>query len=573
MKASDFIVDYLYRKGVTQIFEVIGGMITQIVDSVYRQNRIELVSMHHEQAASFAADSYGRLTGIPGIAIATSGPGATNLVTGIGSCYFDSVPAIFITGQVNTNEQTGIKKIRQLGFQETDIVSIVKPITKAAWKVNTTDELPEIMRNAFIISTSGRPGPVLIDIPMDVQKENVKLELLIKSNEKSNNLDPSQIEDLLERLRKAKRPLVLAGGGIRASRSIDLFRDFIKLINVPTVHSLMAVDSLPYEDTNRIGLIGTYGNRWANTALGNSDFLLVLGSRLDIRQTGSDTKDFGEARTIFHVDCVESEINNRITGCNPIVADLNDFLKSAISIARNKQAGNYKEWAYQIHKWKEQWPDNQEIRINNSINPNVFLHQLSRYSSSASTFIVDVGNNQMWAAQSLELRSDQRFITSGGIGSMGYALPAAIGATYATPGKPVVVTAGDGGMQMNIQEFETINYHKFPIKIVVINNQSYGMVRQFQESYFGNRLQSTFWGYSAPNFALIAKAYGISSSTVEDQKDISKSLVKMWSEPMEPYLLQVMIDPSINAYPKIAFGHPITEMEPFVKPIDMEGTL
>jgi len=201
------------------------------------------------------------------------------------------------------------------------------------------------MRNAFIISTSGRPGPVLIDIPMDVQKENVKLELLIKSNEKSNNLDPSQIEDLLERLRKAKRPLVLAGGGIRASRSIDLFRDFIKLINVPTVHSLMAVDSLPYEDTNRIGLIGTYGNRWANTALGNSDFLLVLGSRLDIRQTGSDTKDFGEARTIFHVDCVESEINNRITGCNPIVADLNDFLKSAISIARNKQAGNYKEWA------------------------------------------------------------------------------------------------------------------------------------------------------------------------------------------------------------------------------------
>lgn len=572
MKASDFIVDYLDHQGVTQIFEVIGGMITQIVDSAYRQNRIELVSMHHEQAVSFAADAYGRLTGIPGIAMATSGPGATNLVTGIGSCFFDSVPAIFITGQVNTNEQTGSKKIRQSGFQETDIVSIVKPITKAAWKVNSADELPEIMRNAFIISTAGRPGPVLIDIPMDLQKENVKLELVIKSNEKSNNLNSAQIEDLQKRLKKAKRPLVLVGGGIRASRSINLFREFIKLINVPTINSLMAVDALPYEDINRIGLIGTYGNRWANTALGNCDFLLVLGSRLDIRQTGTDTKGFGEVRTIYHVDIVESEINNRITGCNPIVADLNDFLKSAISIAKDKPAGNYKEWEQQIHKWKEQWPDNQEIRIKNSINPNVFLHQLSRYSSLASTFIADVGNHQMWAAQSLELKSNQKFITSGGMGSMGYALPAAIGATYATSGKPVVVTAGDGGMQMNIQEFETIIHHHYPIKIIVINNQSYGMVRQFQESYFENRLQSTYWGYSAPNFALIAKAYGISSSTVENQKDVAKSLVKMWSDPMEPYLLQVMIDPSINAYPKIAFGRPITEMEPFFKPTDMENT-
>jgi acetolactate synthase-1/2/3 large subunit len=572
MQASDFIVDYLYRQGVTQIFEVIGGMITQVVDSAYRQNRIELVSMHHEQAVSFAADAYGRLTGIPGIAMATSGPGATNLVTGIGSCFFDSVPAIFITGQVNTNEQTGRRKIRQLGFQETDIVSIVKPITKAAWKVNTSDELPEIMRNAFIISTSGRPGPVLIDIPMDVQKENIKPKSDIKSNEKNNDIDSAQIEDLLERLRKAERPLVLVGGGIRASRSINLFREFIKIINVPVVNSLMAVDALPYEDKNRIGLIGTYGNRWANTALGNSDFLLVLGSRLDIRQTGNDTKSFGEARTIFHVDVVESEINNRITGCKPIVADLNDFLNTAISIAKNKPANNFEEWASQIHDWRAQWPDIQEIHIRNSINPNCFMHELSHYSSLASTFIADVGNNQMWAAQSLELKSDQRFITSAGMGSMGYALPAAIGASYASPGNPVVVTAGDGGMQMNIQELETIIHHHYPIKIIVINNQSYGMVRQFQESYFENRLQSTYWGYSVPNFTLIAKAYGISSSTVENQKGVTKSLVKMWSDPMEPYLLQVMIDPSINAYPKIAFGHPITEMEPFIKPINMEST-
>jgi acetolactate synthase-1/2/3 large subunit len=334
----------------------------------------------------------------------------------------------------------------------------------------------------------------------------------------------------------------------------------------------MAVDSLPYKDRNRIGLIGTYGNRWANTALGNADFLLVLGSRLDIRQTGADTESFKEGKIIFQVDHEDSEINNRITGCNPIVADLNEFLKSAISIVKNEPIGNYGKWKKQIKKWKDQWPDIKEISPNNSINPNFFLHQLSRYSSMASTFIADVGNHQMWAAQSLELINDQKFVTSGGMGAMGYGLPAAIGATYATTGKPVVLIAGDGGMQMNLQELETVIHHHFPIKMVVINNKSLGMVRQFQESYFEKRLQSTIWGYSAPDFALIAKAYGISSSTVENQKDVAKSLKKMWANPMEPYLLQVMIDPSINAYPKIAFGHPISEMEPFVKPNDMEST-
>lgn len=572
MKAADFVVDYLHTQGVTQIFEVIGGMITLLVDAVYRQDNIELVSMHHEQAASFAADAYGRLTGTPGIAIATSGPGATNLITGVGSCFFDSVPAIFITGQVNTNEQKGSKPIRQLGFQETDIVSIVKPITKAAWKVKSADELPELLRNAFIISTSDRPGPVLIDIPMDIQKEDVTYDFTISRNKISSDLNSSEIEELLQKLRNAKRPLVLVGGGIRASRSADLFREFIKLVNVPTVNSLMAVDSLAYDDINRIGLIGTYGNRWANIALGNSDFLLVLGSRLDIRQTGADTKNFGKGRTIYHVDTNESEINNRITGCIPVVTDLHDFLKTAISISKKEPAGNYKEWINQITKWKTQWPDENEINSGGSINPNIFQHQLSRHSTLASTFIVDVGNNQMWAAQSLELTSDQKFITSGGIGSMGYALPAAIGAIYATPGKPVVVIAGDGGMQMNIQELETIIHHRYPIKIVVLNNKSLGMVRQFQETYFMNRLQSTYWGYSAPDFSLIAKAYGIPSVTVENPKDVTKSLKKMWADPLEPYLLQVMIDPSINVYPKIAFGHPITEMEPFVKPIDMEST-
>lgn len=572
MKAADYLVDYLHAKGVKQIFEVIGGMITQIVDAAYQQKQIELVSMHHEQAAAFAADSYGRLTGIPGVAIATSGPGATNLITGIGSCYFDSVPAIFITGQVNINEQHGTKPIRQLGFQETDIVSMVGTITKAALKVTSADELPALLENAFKIATSGRPGPVLIDIPMSVQKENVSHAALAKKNDTVNHPDLAQIETLLKGLRRSKRPVVLAGGGIRASGSNELFREFINLTSLPVVNSLMAVDALPYEDPNRIGLIGTYGNRYANISLGNSDFLLVLGSRLDIRQTGADTLSFGKGRTIYHVDCDEPEINNRIKGCIPVVADLHVFLESAIEVAQNRPMGNYDEWKVQIQQWKKQWPDDQELSSKDSINPNTFMHQLSRNSSEASTIIADVGNNQMWAAQSLELNDDQKFTTSGGMGSMGYALPAAIGATYATPSRPVVVIAGDGGLQMNIQELETIVHHNYPIKIVVINNKSLGMVRQFQETYFENRLQSTHWGYSAPNFTQVAQAYGIPAAAVTNQEDVAAALEKMWANPMQPYLLQVDIDPSLNVYPKIAFGHPITEMEPFVKPIDMEST-
>jgi acetolactate synthase I/II/III large subunit len=574
MKAADYLVEYLYSQGVTQIFEVIGGMVTLIVDSVYRHNKIELVSMHHEQAASFAADAFGRISGKPGIALATSGPGATNLITGIGSCYFDSIPAIFITGQVNVFEQKGTKNIRQLGFQETDIVSMVKPITKASWKVNFADELPNILRDAFSISTSGRPGPVLIDIPMNIQKENISSEVTVpnKTKDELTEQEIRLINDSIGFLRKAKRPLVLAGGGIRESKSIELFRDFIKITNVPSVNTLLAVDALPFDDPQRVGLIGTYGNRWANTALGQCDLLLVLGSRLDIRQTGADTESFKKDRKIIHVDCEISEINNRITGCSPIVIDLQKYLRTAIKIAKVVQPGDYKNWVEQIDAWKKRWPDVQEIRPNQSINPNSFLHELSQSSPQTKTFVVDVGNHQMWAAQSIEVNKYQRFITSAGMGSMGYALPAAIGACYSNPGKPVMVISGDGGLQMNIQEFETIVHHHLPIKIVVINNKSLGMVRQFQESYYENRLQSTLWGYSAPDFSLIANAYGISSSTIGNPADISKAIKNIWEKPLEPFLLQVMIDKSLNAYPKIAFGRPITEMEPFVKPIDMEST-
>jgi acetolactate synthase-1/2/3 large subunit len=572
MKAADFIVDYLHQQGVPQIFEVIGGMITLVVDAAYRQKKIQLVSMHHEQAAAFAADAVGRLTGIPGVAMGTSGPGATNLITGIGSCYFDSSPTIFITGQVNCNEQKGNLRTRQLGFQETDIVSIVAPITKAAWRVKSANELPEIMRKAFEVSTSGRPGPVLVDVPMDVQQENIESELFQPAIEKKLDFHTEIIEQMLNQLRLSKRPLILAGGGIRASRSTELLREFIGKVRVPVVNTLLAVDALPFCDPQRVGLIGTYGNRWANTALGNADFLLVLGSRLDIRQTGSDTEAFSRGKVIFQVDCDESELNNRIKGCSTILSDLNTFLKSVNNQLENRPIESKKDWEDQITNWKHQWPDTQENKGAKGINPNLLMHQLSQSSPSARAFIVDVGNNQMWAAQSLELNSRQQFMTSGGMGSMGFALPASIGSNYAFPGDPVVMISGDGGMQMNIQEMETVKHRHLSVKMVVINNKSLGMVRQFQQSYMNERYQSTYWGYSAPDFEQIACAYGISAITISKPEEISQSLEKMWKNPADPFLLQVMVDMEINAYPKIAFGRPITDMEPFVKPIGMEST-
>jgi len=364
----------------------------------------------------------------------------------------------------------------------------------------------------------------------------------------------------------------LVGGGIRSARATELFRNFVEKIKAPVVNSLMAVDVLPYTHPLRVGMIGTYGNRWANLAIGDSDFLLVVGSRLDIRQTGSDTKAFKGKRTIYHVDCEPGEINNRVKGCRPILADLCSFLTSAIQLSSVHVFPDRANWLSEIAELKSTWPDTVELRALSGINPNEFMHQLAVTSRLSAAFVVDVGQHQMWAAQSLELDPGQRFLTSGGMGAMGFALPAAIGTALACPERPLVMIAGDGGFQLNIQELQTVVANQLPIKMVIINNQCYGMVRQFQQSYFDERYQSTYWGYSAPDFAQIARAYGIASYTVEDKSDVQHALEKMWHDPPTPFLLQVIIDTFANVYPKIAFGRPMTEMEPFIQPVEMEGT-
>jgi acetolactate synthase-1/2/3 large subunit len=569
LKASDYIAWSLEQHGVPFVFEMSGGMITHILDSLNRQGTVPVISVHHEQAAAFAADAAGRMTGTPGVAMATSGPGATNLLTGIGSCHFDSSPAVFITGQVNLHEQKGDRAIRQLGFQETDIVAMAQAITKRAWRVKSAHELPSILNQAFRLAVEGRPGPVLVDIPMDLQRAQVEAIPPTPPSPKAPPDSQAYLQALSEALKGASRPLILAGGGVGASKTSDQLIAFAEDTGVPVVCSLMGLDTIPFHHPLRIGFIGSYGNRWGNLALGEADLLIVLGSRLDIRQTGNDTDAFKANREIFHVDCEAGEINNRLSGCQGLVSELSDFFEAA---AGRLPKGEFAQWRDRLRSLQNAWPDTAELKDIKGINPNLFMRQLSQSGAQAAAYVVDVGQHQMWAAQSLQLQPGQRFLTSGGMGSMGFALPAAIGASLCRPGQPTVLIAGDGAFQANIQELQTVVRNRLPLKMVIINNQCHGMVRQFQENYFEGRYQSTLWGYSAPDFEKVAAAYGIPASTVDQPEQVPGALENLWKDPSAPQLLQVMVDTYANAYPKIAFGRPMTEMEPFFKSLAMEST-
>jgi acetolactate synthase-1/2/3 large subunit len=381
------------------------------------------------------------------------------------------------------------------------------------------------------------------------------------------SLDDALWSDLFDQLKQARRPLLWVGGGVRAARATAALRKFLERVPIPVVNSMMAVDALPSSEPLRVGFIGTYGNRWANLAVGESDLILVLGARLDIRQTGSDPESLSRGRTIFQVDCEPGEINNRVKGCHAIHADISQFLARAFEAAATRDFAEPTAWLAEIDDLRRRYPDTEEVVDRPGINPNVFMHQLSDASQEAAAYVVDVGQHQVWASQSLQLAAGQSFLTSGGLGSMGFALPAAIAAGLLAAPRPVVVVAGDGGFQCNIQELESVARNGLPLKIVIMNNACHGMTRQFQESFFGERYQSSLWGYSAPDFARVAAAYGIDAHSVQDEADAESAIEWLWRNPAAPALLQVMVNTYVNAYPKVAFGRPITDMEPFVKPL------
>jgi acetolactate synthase I/II/III large subunit len=571
LRASDWIAKFLASQNVEAVYEVAGGMIVNLIDALHRDGQVRIVACHHEQAAGFAAEGHARMNGVPGVAMGTSGPGAINLLTALGSCHFDSTPAVFITGQVNRHERKLDRPIRQLGFQETDVAAMAAPIAKAAWRIETIEELPTRLEEAFALARSGRPGPVLIDIPLDLQMADVAAPLShgpVPIGPSHDPLTTDAAAAAIADLAAAERPLILAGGGLRAGRAVGAFRAMVDALGVPVVNSLMGVDVLPFDHPLRVGMIGTYGNRWANIALSKCDALLVLGSRLDIRQTGADTDAFIAGGKIHHVDVDPGEINNRVGGVEALVQDLAPALADIAAAAAAREPGDHDEWMAEIADLRERWPDTGELPGIEGTNPNQVIHQLAH--PSASAYVADVGQHQMWAAQSVELQGEQRFLTSGGMGAMGSGLPLAVGAAIES-GAPVVSINGDGGVQLNIQELQTLARNQLPVKVVVLDNGAHGMVRQFQESYLEGRYQSTVWGYSAPDFVAVAAAYGIPGRQVTEPDEVEDAIAEMWAHE-GPYMLEVAIEMEANAYPKIAFGYPISEMEPFVAPKAMEAT-
>jgi acetolactate synthase-1/2/3 large subunit len=553
-------------------------MVTVLLDAMHQNPALTVVSMHHEQGAGFAAEGYARTSGRPAVALATSGPGATNLLTAVGSCYFDSIPVLFITGQVNRSEMRPEGRGRQGGFQETDIVAMAKPITKFACLVESADEFPRLLREAIAIATGDRPGPVLLDIPMDIQRTLISdaalnevhsLPPAVAQADSSGGLD--FLGRLVSAVSEAERPLILVGGGLRSSGAVGVFQRLVEAWGVPVVTSLMGLDALPTSSPQHAGFIGSYGNRWANWAVSQADCLVVLGSRLDVRQTGSDVDGFRADRRIFHVDIDESELNNHVSGCEVLHSDLTAFL-DLLSTAAVEPAPHHAAWIAAIERQRSMWPDVLENVPDRGINPNLAVRQIAEIWKDVGAFVTDVGQHQMWTAQSIVLSRDQRFLTSGGMGSMGFGLPAAIGALLAEPARAVCLIAGDGGFQCNLQELQTAVRAQGALRIVIFDNGCHGMVRQFQDSYFDGRYYSTKWGYSAPDFCSVATAYGIRSWHVETHGDLESALAAVKALGTEPSLIHVSIDQDLNVYPKMAFGQPYGSMEPTVAPLEMEGT-
>jgi acetolactate synthase I/II/III large subunit len=574
MKLSDYVIKFIGKEKVSHVFEVCGGAITHLLDSIYKKKNITAVSMHHEQAAAFAAEGYSRASGNIGIAMATSGPGATNLITGIGSAFFDSTATLFITGQVNTNEFKFNKPVRQAGFQETDIVNIVKPIVKEAHLITNPKKIKYYMERSFSVARSGRPGPVLLDIPMDVQRFNVLLNKLgfnIKDKQIKPKTNLPTIRKIAGLISSARRPVILVGGGVGVANARNQLLTLLKKTGIPIVSSLMGLDSCPHDLPNFCGMLGVYGNRYANLIVANADLILALGTRLDTRQTGTNPASFAREAKLIHVDIDPREIDNKIKAHIGVNCDLKDFLAIL-----NKELPGYnklriKSWLDRTSKYKEKYPSWRNPR-GKDIKPNFLMHQLSRVLPDDSIICLDVGQHQMWAGQSLELRKGQLLITQGGMASMGSSLPMAIGASFAQPKRMIVVITGDGGFQLNMQELQTLHHHNLPIKVILLNNKGYGMIRQFQKQYFNSRFQSTVTGYSQPNFQKVVSAYGIHSARITGVAELEGTLKKVFKN-KNPEFLEIMLKDNNLVLPKLAVGRPIEEQDPLLPENELKDNM
>jgi len=534
------------------VFEYPGGAFAALLDSIAKRNKIKLVVPRNDQAASLMADGYARASGKIGVCMATSGPGATNLITGVANAYMDSIPLLVLTGQVSTNQLKKNFPTRQMGFQEIDIINIAKGFTKAAFLVEQVSDIPYFFDKALKIATTGRKGPVWIDLPMDVQFEEIDSDKFKKAESyeefSKSYIDKKKLSIIVEKLKKSLSPVIIAGGGVLSAKASSKLTYFARMMNIPVATTLMGKGAYPEDDTLSLGMMGCHGARYTNIAVQKADLILALGTRFDIRAIGTEADKFAPDAFIIHVDIDLGEINKRVKTDISIVANVADFLEALIyEMTKVKYDPNRKmQWLIDIARWKENL--NYRYRENGKLKPQYIVKEIDRLVDKGNTIITtDVGSNQMWVAQFYHCKIPYTFLTSGGMGTMGFGLPAAIGAYYAKPNFHIINITGDGSFQMNIQELATVKQYHLPIKIFVLTNGTLGLVRQFQEVKFGGRYTSTILEFN-PDFSTIAKAYNIKGIKVTRRNEV-KEAIKFALNIDEPIVVDFKIDPMEKVLP------------------------
>ena len=555
IKGARILLECLSRLGINEIFGYPGGAVIPIYDELYNFKKIKHYFARHEQGAVHEADGYARSTGKVGACLATSGPGATNLVTGIMTTHMDSIPLLVITGQVSSS------LLGKDAFQESDIVGITVPITKNNYLVQDIKDLPRILKEAYYIASTGRPGPVLVDIPRDIQLQEIPYDEFNKIYENHFSLEgynpvyeghKGQIKTAIKMIKDSKKPLIIAGAGILKAHAYEELKEFVEKTNIPVAMTLLGLGSFPGNHELALGMIGMHGTTYANYAANEADLIIAAGMRFDDRVTGNPQKFVPNAK-IIHIDIDPAEIGKNKLIDVPIVGDLKNVLTDL-----NEKAPkvSYDEWLKQIKKWKKEYSLTYRKTEDDILIPQEILSEIDKITKGNVIVATDVGQHQMWAAQYLTFNNPYSILTSGGAGTMGFGLPAAIGAQVANPNKKVLAVVGDGGFQMTFQELMLIKEYNLPVKIFIINNSYLGMVRQWQELFHEKRYSSVDLSYN-PDFIKIGEAYGIKSIQLKNKKDLKKNLKKIL-ESDEAVLVECIVEKEENVYPMIPAGKDVS---------------
>ncbi len=550
LTGAEMVLKAFEKEGVSTVFGYPGGAILNLYDHLY-DSSIKHVLTRHEQAAVHAADGYARVSGKPGVAIATSGPGATNLVTGLANAYMDSVPLVVITGQVPTF------LIGTDAFQEADITGITLPVTKHNYLVKDIKELPRVLKEAFHIATTGRPGPVLIDFPKDVQAGKGEFsypeEIDIPGYKPNVEGHPGQISRAVKTIKKARKPVIMGGGGVVRSGAYEELKEMAQKGNIPVALTLMGLGGFPASHPLYLGMPGMHGTEAANYALTEADLIIAVGVRFDDRVTGKlDT--FAPRAKIIHIDIDPVEIGKNISVDVPIVGDLKKVMQNLL---HRFQPGETGEWLKTVEQWEKTVAIDKKERDRDLIIPQEVIKAISDVGGGDAVVTTDVGQHQMWSAQHVRCENPRSFVSSGGLGTMGFGFPAALGAQMSNPGKTVFCITGDGGFQMNLQELATAVYYRLPVKVAIINNSCLGMVRQWQELFYNRRYSQTLFE-QGPEFAHIAEAFGARGIKVEKPERV-RDAIQEALDTEGPVIMDFRVKTGENVFPMVAPNEPISK--------------